>query len=66
MGDQPPNSTNFNKTQAYDCGMCQLCAKIRARCGAMAGKAGQIIPRGDRTWLVRVFMGRDSESEKRK
>ncbi len=32
----------------------------------MAGKAGQIIPRGDRTWLVRVFMGRDSESEKRK
>ena len=32
----------------------------------MAGKAGQIIPRGERTWLVRVFMGRDSESEKRK
>jgi hypothetical protein len=28
----------------------------------MAGKAGQIIPRGERTWLVRVFMGRDSES----
>lgn len=24
----------------------------------MAGKAGQIIPRGERTWLVRVFMGR--------
>ena len=22
----------------------------------MAGKAGQIIPRGERTWLVRVFM----------
>jgi integrase len=32
----------------------------------MAGKAGQIIPRGERTWLVRVFMGRDSESGKRK
>jgi integrase len=32
----------------------------------MAGKAGQIIPRGDRTWLVRVFMGRDPESGKRK
>ncbi len=28
----------------------------------MAGKAGQIIPRGERTWLVRVFMGRDPES----
>ena len=32
----------------------------------MAGKAGQIIARGERTWLVRVFMGRDSESGKRK
>ena len=32
----------------------------------MAGKAGQIIPRGERTWLVRVFMGRDPESGKRK
>ncbi len=31
----------------------------------MAGKAGQIIPRGERTWLVRVFMGRDSDSGKR-
>jgi hypothetical protein len=27
--------------------------------------AGQIIPRGDRTWLVRVFIGRDSETGKR-
>src|SRR6266480_7249867 len=32
----------------------------------MAGKAGQIIPRGERTWLVRVFMGRDADSGKRK
>jgi len=32
----------------------------------MAGKAGQIIPRGERTWLVRVFMGRDPDSGKRK
>jgi hypothetical protein len=32
----------------------------------MAGKAGQIIPRGESTWLVRVFMGRDPESGKRK
>jgi hypothetical protein len=28
----------------------------------MAGKAGQIILRGKRIWLVRVFMWRDSES----
>ena len=32
----------------------------------MASKAGQIIPRGERTWLVRVFMGRDPVSGKRK
>jgi hypothetical protein len=32
----------------------------------MAGKAGQIIPRGERTWLVRVFMGRDPQSGKLK
>src|ERR1017187_2888653 len=27
--------------------------------------AGQIIPRGERTWLVRVFIGRDSATSKR-
>ena len=42
--------------------VCRLCANIRARGCAMAGKAGQIIPRGERIWLVRVFMWRDSES----
>jgi len=31
----------------------------------VANKAGQIIARGERTWLVRVFMGRDPESGKR-
>jgi hypothetical protein len=25
----------------------------------MAGEAGRIIPRGERTWLVRIFMGWD-------
>ncbi|MNR86726.1 putative prophage phiRv2 integrase [compost metagenome] len=28
--------------------------------------AGQIIPRGDRTWLVRVYLGRDPETGKRR
>ena len=27
--------------------------------------AGQIIKRGDRTWLVRVFLGRDAQTGKR-
>jgi len=32
----------------------------------MARKVGQIVRRGARTWLVRVYSGRDAESEKRK
>jgi integrase len=28
--------------------------------------AGQIIPRGERTWVVRVFLGRDSQTGKRR
>jgi integrase len=26
--------------------------------------AGQIIKRGDRTWLVRIFMGRDAKGKR--
>jgi hypothetical protein len=33
---------------------------------SMARKVGQIVRRGDRTWLVRVYNGRDPESRKRK
>jgi integrase len=32
----------------------------------MARKLGQIVGRGLRTWLVRAYMGRDSETKKRK
>lgn len=32
----------------------------------MARKTGQIVGRGQRRWLVRVFLGRDRESRKRK
>jgi len=32
----------------------------------VARKVGQIIRRGDRAWLVRVYNGRDPESKKRK
>jgi len=31
----------------------------------MARKVGQIIARGDRKWLIRVYLGRDSETKKR-
>jgi integrase len=31
----------------------------------MARKVGQIIARGDRRWLIRVYLGRDSETKKR-
>ena len=32
----------------------------------MARKVGQIVRRGTRTWLVRVYNGRDFETKKRK
>src|ERR1700739_2373840 len=31
----------------------------------MARKVGQIIARGDRRWLIRVYLGRDHETKKR-
>jgi hypothetical protein len=31
----------------------------------MARKVGQIIARGDRRWLIRVYLGRDHETQKR-
>jgi hypothetical protein len=31
----------------------------------MARKVGQIIARGDRRWLIRVYPGRDHETKKR-
>ncbi len=33
---------------------------------SMARKVGQIIARGDRRWLIRVYLGRDRETQKRK
>jgi len=32
----------------------------------MARKVGQIIARGDRRWLIRVYLGRDHETKKRR
>ncbi len=32
----------------------------------MSRKVGQIIARGERRWLVRVYLGRDRERRKRK
>jgi len=32
----------------------------------MVRKVGQIIARGDRRWLIRVYLGRDHETKKRK
>ena len=32
----------------------------------MARKVGQIIARGDRRWLIRVYLGSDHETKKRK
>jgi integrase len=34
--------------------------------GRLARRQGQIIPRGDHRWLVRVYLGRDPETRRRK
>ncbi len=31
----------------------------------MARKVGQLVARGDRRWLIRVYLGRDHETKKR-
>jgi Phage integrase, N-terminal SAM-like domain len=47
-------------------GVRQLCASVASQGGnSMARKVGQIIARGDRRWLIRVYLGRDSETKKR-
>src|SRR5579884_321311 len=46
--------------------MCRKCAWFQRKEDAMSRKVGQIIARGERRWLVRVYVGRDHESRKRK
>src|SRR5215470_10064728 len=44
----------------------QWCASLASQGGnSMARKVGQIIARGDRRWLIRVYLGRDHETKKR-
>jgi hypothetical protein len=44
----------------------QMCASLASQGGnSMARKVGQIIARGDRRWLIRVYLGRDHETKKR-
>jgi hypothetical protein len=33
---------------------------------SLARKVGQIIARGDRRWLIRVYLGRDHDTQRRK
>ena len=40
-------------------------SSLRARRKLIARKVGQIIARGDRRWLIRVYLGRDHETKKR-
>jgi hypothetical protein len=44
-------------------GVCLSCEPKRK---SMARKVGQITARGDRRWLIRVYLGRDHETNKRK
>ena len=45
----------------------EVCLPLRAKEEiSMARKVGQIIARGDRRWLIRVYLGRDHKTKKRK
>src|SRR5947208_3558048 len=45
----------------------RLCASLASQGGnSMARKVGQIIARGDRRYLIRIYLGRDHETHKRK
>src|SRR5208282_5996114 len=51
----------------HSCHMCvRVVCLLSSRRYPMARKAGQLISRGRRTWLVRVSLGRDPETGTRK
>lgn len=54
--------------QCFDAAeVLQVCASVASQGGnSMARKVGQIVARGDRTWLIRVYLDRDHETQKRK
>jgi len=52
--------------QVVNATSCAICSPPTGGRVSMARKVGQIIRRGTRTWLVRVYCGRDVETKKRK
>src|SRR5579872_1727215 len=49
----------------HECASCVPLLRAKEEI-SMARKVGQIIARGDRRWLIRVYLGRDHETNKRK
>jgi integrase len=48
----------------HECASCVPLLRAKEEI-SMARKVGQIIARGDRRWLIRVYLGRDHETKKR-
>jgi len=46
--------------------VCHTCAEFFGLGGNIARKTGQIIHRGFSKWLVRIHVGRDPETRRRK
>jgi integrase len=46
--------------------VCQRCARFSEEESRLARKTGQIVGRGRHRWLVRVFLGRDHQTHKRR
>jgi hypothetical protein len=60
MADKPSLFNPLKYPCFHAAAVRQLCASVASQGGnSMAGKVGQIIARGDRRWLIRVYLGRD-------
>ena len=61
-----PCSINLNiRAFCYRMNAPGVCLCCEPRRNSMPRKVGQIIARGDRRWLIRVYLGRDHETKRR-
>jgi integrase len=56
---------NISSLMPQECAICVPPSVASQGGNSMARKVGQIIARGDRRWLIRVYLGRDHETKKR-
>jgi hypothetical protein len=60
LSSNQPSAPIFTRARVRE-----VCLSLRAKEETLWRKVGQIIARGDRRWLIRVYFGRDHETNKR-